>query len=195
MSRLSGFATTICAVAVGFLSPGSGTGLEAVRADDSAGVVRIVNHIKSSVSAPALISEPTEAKPIHATTRSRELTVTPVARHNNSHPNRLGPVQSVPATGYPQLNAPLYPSPQPWTPLHAGGTAITNQAFSPHEMQYPHRYRALYGPYYYQVRGKWFLTPLGVRSHDVWKLQGTEVDVKYRSHYRPFSFYFPPVLP
>lgn len=93
---------------------------------------------------------------------------------------------------YPQLNAPLYPSPQPNTPTYVGGTYITNQALAPHEMLYPHTYRAMYGPYYWKVHGKWFLTPFGVRSHDHWQLQGTEVTVKYRSHHPLFSGFIPP---
>ena len=89
---------------------------------------------------------------------------------------------------YPQIPAPLYPSPQPNTPTYSGGTMITNQAFSPHEMLYPHTYKAMYGPFYYKVKGGWMLTPLGVRSHDRWELQGTEVTVKYRSHNKIFNF-------
>lgn len=86
---------------------------------------------------------------------------------------------------YPQLNAPLYPSPQPNTPTYVGGTYITNQALAPHEMLYPHDYHAMYGPYYWRVKGSWIVTPLGVRSHEKWQLQGTQVRVKYRSQ-KPF---------
>ena len=93
---------------------------------------------------------------------------------------------------YPQLNAPLYPSPQPNTPTYVGGTYITNQALAPHEMLYPHDYHAMYGPYYWRVKGSWILTPFGVRSHEKWQLQGTEVRVKYRSQ-KPFlSGFCPP---
>jgi hypothetical protein len=91
----------------------------------------------------------------------------------------------------PRLNAPLYPSPlqstQPWT----GGTIVTNQALAPHEMLYPHQYRAMYPPFYYRVRGGWIWTPFGMRQHEQWKLQGTEVRVNYRSHYAPFSGFHP----
>ncbi|MCA9087348.1 MAG: hypothetical protein KDA90_01805 [Planctomycetaceae bacterium] len=82
---------------------------------------------------------------------------------------------------YPQLSAPLYPAPVQNTPAYAGRTLITNQAFAPHEMLYPHDYHAMYGPFYYKVHGGWIWTPLGMRQHENWKLQGTEVKVKYRS--------------
>lgn len=95
---------------------------------------------------------------------------------------------------YPQLNAPLYPSPQPNTPTYVGGTYITNQAFSPHEMLYPHDYHSMYGPYYWRVKGHWVLTPFGVRSHEKWQLQGTEVKVKYRSQIPLFAGFCPPGL-
>jgi len=195
MSRLSKFAATISTIAVlvTMQRPAIGEELLAPAVDEQAAVVRIVSHSKQSQQAPGLIPETTEAKPIHAISTSTSVPVHTVARQRNHHPNQLGPVQIAPvAMGYPQLNAPLYPSPQPRTPPYVGGTAITNQAFAPHEMLYPHQYKAMYGPYYYQVHGRWYLTPKGVRSHDTWKLQGTEVSVKYRSHYRPFSFFFPP---
>jgi hypothetical protein len=60
---------------------------------------------------------------------------------------------------------------------------ITNQAFAPHEMLYPHTYRATYPPFYHRVKGCWVLTPFGIRSHERWELQGTQVQVKYRSQY------------
>ena len=79
-----------------------------------------------------------------------------------------------------------------YTPAWNGGTVITNQAFAPHEMLYPHTYHAMYPPFYYKVKGSWFWTPFGVRQHENWKLQGTEVTVKYRSSYPLFSSYHPP---
>jgi hypothetical protein len=85
--------------------------------------------------------------------------------------------------GYVRLGAPLYPSPRPNIPIWTGSTMITNQAFAPHEMLYPHTYRAMYPPFYHRVKGGWILTPLGVRSHEKWELQGTMVQVKYRSTY------------
>lgn len=93
---------------------------------------------------------------------------------------------------YPQLSAPLYPSPVQYVPPYTGGTVITNQAFAPHEMLYPHTYHAMYPPFYHKVKGGWFWTPFGVRQHEDWELQGTEVTVKYRSHYPLFSGYHPP---
>lgn len=98
----------------------------------------------------------------------------------------------VPGGQYPQLNAPLYPSPVQYTPPWNGGTIITNQAFAPHEMLYPHTYHAMYPPFYYKVHGGWFWTPFGFRQHEHWKLQGTEVNVKYRSHYPLFGGWHPP---
>ena len=96
--------------------------------------------------------------------------------------------------GYPQTGAALYPAPLPGIPHQVGGTSITNPALQPHEMLYPHQYKALYGPYYYQVHGGWMVTPFGVWSQENWKLKGTEVDVKYKSHISPFSFFAPPVV-
>jgi len=85
--------------------------------------------------------------------------------------------------GYVRLNAPLYPSPRPNIPIWSGSTMITNQAFAPHEMLYPHTYRAMFPPFYHRVRGKYIWTPFGMRTHEQWKLQGTLVEVKYRSHW------------
>ena len=95
-------------------------------------------------------------------------------------PNPAGQAHRVPP-GYPYLNAPLYTSPVQNVPYQVGGTLITNQAFAPHEMLYPHTYHAIYPPYYYQVKGSWMISPWGVWSRDTWRLQGTEVKVKYRS--------------
>lgn len=93
---------------------------------------------------------------------------------------------------YPQLNAPLYPAPQQNIPSWNGGAIITNQALAPHEMLYPHEYHAMYPPFYYKVTGGWIWTPHGMRQHEKWKLQGTEVKVKYRSHYKFLSGFHPP---
>ncbi len=90
-----------------------------------------------------------------------------------------GPQQQ---SGYVRLGAPLYPSPRPNIPIWSGSTMITNQAFAPHEMLYPHTYKAIYPPFYHKVKGGWIVTPFGVRSHERWELQGTQVQVKYRSH-------------
>lgn len=93
---------------------------------------------------------------------------------------------------YPYLNAPMYPCPQPNVPIWTGGSVITNQAFAPHEMQYPHTYRALYPPYYHKVKGHWMWTPFGMRSHEHWELQGTLVEVKYRGHIPLLTGFHPP---
>jgi len=95
--------------------------------------------------------------------------------------------------GYPNMNAPLSPTPRPNIPYQTGGTIITNQAFAPHEMLWAHEYNAMYPPYYYKVKGRWFLTPRGVRSHERWKLEGTRVQVKYKSSIPWHSLFRPPV--
>ncbi len=96
--------------------------------------------------------------------------------------------------GYPQLDAPLYPSPVQNIPIQCGGTILTNPAFAPHEMLHAHEYRGLYPPYYYKVKGSWIVTPFGVESHDKWKLQGTEVKVKYKTSFGFLPQYFPRFL-
>lgn len=88
----------------------------------------------------------------------------------------------------------LYPAPRPGIPHQVGGTAIVHQALHPHEMLYAHRYKAMYGPFYHKVDGCWMLTPFGVWSKENWKLQGTTVDVKYKSHISPFALFHPPVI-
>lgn len=90
-----------------------------------------------------------------------------------------GPIQQ---PGYVRLGAPMYPSPVPNIPIWAGSTMITSPALAPHEMLYPHTYRAMYPPYYHRVKGGWLWTPFGIRSHEKWELQGTQVTVKYRSY-------------
>jgi len=90
--------------------------------------------------------------------------------------------------------AALYPAPRGGIPPQVGGTAIVNHAFHPHELMYPHQYKAMYGPYYYKVHGKWIVTPFGVWSHENWKLQGTQVEVKYKSHISKFAKFHPPVI-
>jgi len=98
------------------------------------------------------------------------------------------------ATSYPYLNAPMYPSPRPDVPHQVGATIITNQALYPQEMLYAHEYRAIYPPFYYRVKGHWFVTPWGVWSNDVWRLDGTKVRVKYRSNFSLFSQFVPTVI-
>jgi hypothetical protein len=94
--------------------------------------------------------------------------------------------------GYPSLNAPMYPCPLPYIPHQVGGTLITNQAFDPHEMLYPHTYRSLYPPYYYEVTGCWKTFPWGVGQSEHWRLRGTYVSVKYKSSWGLFSGWCPP---
>ena len=93
---------------------------------------------------------------------------------------------------YPQTGAALYPSPVPGIPQQIGGAVIMNQALHPHEMLYAHEYHAMYPPYYYKVNGGFMVSPFGVWSHEDWKLQGTQVDVKYKSHISPFALFHPP---
>ena len=71
---------------------------------------------------------------------------------------------------------------------------ITNQAFDPHEMLYPHTYRSIYPPYYYEVHGGWKLFPWGVVQSEQWRLRGTVVTVKYSSSIGLFSGYVPPAI-
>lgn len=110
-------------------------------------------------------------------------------------PKPVVPVAPVVEPGYVRLGASMYPTPRPNIPIWTGATMITNQALAPQEMLYPHTYRAIYPPYYHRVKGGWLLTPLGVRSHERWQLQGTMVEVKYRSSYPGLlsgSFWHPP---
>jgi hypothetical protein len=100
----------------------------------------------------------------------------------------LPPVQP----GYPYLNAPLYPYPQPNVPVQVGATMITNQALYPQEMLYPHDYEALYPPYYYRAKGWWVATPFGPRGDEKWELLGTRVKVKYRSAIPFWTGFHPP---
>jgi len=94
---------------------------------------------------------------------------------------------------YPQMGAPLYPTPSQDIPVQVGGTMYTNQAFAPHEMMHEHEYRGLYPPFYYRVRGNWLLTPFGMESHDRWELMGTEVKTKYSSRIPWKALFFPPM--
>ena len=96
--------------------------------------------------------------------------------------------------GYVYLNAPMYSSPRQDVPYQVGGAVITNQALAPHEMLYPHRYKAMYPPYYYQVRGHWKVTPFGVWQCEDWKLRGTVVKVNYKSRIGLSSGFVPPVV-
>ncbi|MBS0203944.1 MAG: hypothetical protein JSS49_13650 [Planctomycetes bacterium] len=99
------------------------------------------------------------------------------------NPEAYAVPQQVPGSqpGYVRLGAPMYPSPRPNIPIWSGATMITSPALAPHEMLYPHTYRSTNAPFYHRVKGGWILTPFGVRSHEKWELQGTQVTVKYRS--------------
>ncbi len=113
-----------------------------------------------------------------------------------SGPVYSGYAQMSPQQGgsYPQTGAALYPAPRPGIPHQVGGIAIENPAFHPHEMLYAHQYKAMYPPYYYKVNGGWMVSPFGVWSREDWKLQGTQVDVKYKSHISPLTLFKPPVI-
>jgi len=118
----------------------------------------------------------------------------PQHRIGSGQPGQRGPTAHRIAGGYPYLGAPLYSSPRQNVPYQTGGVAITNQAFAPHEMLYPHTYHAMYPPYYYRVHGSWMVTPWGVWSHDKWRLQGTEVRVKYSPRIPFFNAFRPPII-
>jgi hypothetical protein len=111
------------------------------------------------------------------------------AAHRGASTN--APVHA-PAPRYPQLDAAIYPVPQPGIPAYTGGTIISNPTLAPHELLYPHAYRVLYPPFYYKVKVDGFSLPLigGKTCHRV-ELQGTEVKVKYKSQISPFTLYFP----
>ena len=113
--------------------------------------------------------------------------------HNGGGPYHVPTVvNNVPMGGGSQAS--LYPSPRPGIPTQVSGTLIPHHALQPHEMLYAHKYKAMYGPYYYKVNGGWMVTPFGVWSKENWKLQGTTVDVKYKSSISPFARFHPPVI-
>jgi hypothetical protein len=119
--------------------------------------------------------------------------------HPHAHPHVHAPVPvpvpgyvPIQQPGYVRLSAPLNPVPQPNIPYQVGGSLITNEALYAHEMLYPHQYRALYGPYYYRVKNRWYLTPRGYLQQEHWELEGTEVKVKYHSAIAPFALFMPP---
>jgi len=138
---------------------------------------------RATYSHPQTLSGPTEtfAKPAVLMQNQILQTSGPQSFESANAGAIAGPPAQQP--GYVNLGAPLYPSPRPNVPIQTGSTMITNQAFAPHEFLYPHTYRAIYPPYYHRVKGGWILTPFGVRSHEHWELQGTQVQVKYRSQY------------
>lgn len=131
---------------------------------------------------PALLVQPAAAQDYVPTRLPGEPNALPIANTNVHN----GPPHTQP--GYPQLDAPMNPVPHPNIPVQMGAVMITNQALAPQEMLYPHHYRALYPPYYYKVKGDFFWTPFGMRSHEKWTLQGTMVDVKYKPKWGWLSF-------
>ena len=92
------------------------------------------------------------------------------------------------AACYPPIHAPLYPCPKPDVPYEVGRTMITNPALAPHEMLYPHCYRALYPPYYYPNKCGLACIPFFPKP----RLRGTEVTVKYKSCPGLFDKGYPP---
>lgn len=111
----------------------------------------------------------------------QETPVAPGPMAINPEAYAVQPAAPASQPGYVRLGAPLYPSPRPNIPVWSGATMITSPALAPHEMLYPHTYRAIYPPFYHRVKGGWIWTPFGIRSHERWELQGTQVEVKYRS--------------
>ena len=157
------------------------------------GTVRVVPQPpRSPAAAPARVTQQVPVQ--RATAPLRPVPVHPVSMAHASQMYYSGgaPSGAMSFGTYPQTGASLYPSPLPNVPYQVGGTAITNQAFYPHEMLYTHKYKDLYGPYYYRVNGTWDMTPFGMWSHEDWKVEGTEVEVEYRSHISPFAGFKPP---
>ena len=116
---------------------------------------------------------------------SRRVVSTPVKNDGGNTP------EASPSGAPLQPGTALYPSPVHRVPQQVGGTAVMSQFLNPHEMLYAHHYRAMYPPYSYKVNGKWMVTPFGVWSHEDWYLQGTQVDVKYKSSISPFALFTP----
>ena len=129
----------------------------------------------------------TAPQPVHLTSAG------PYRQISNSAPQAASGQMTAPGPG-PRTGAALYPAPVPGIPHQVGGTAIPSQFLHPHEMTYAHRYKAIYPPYYYKVNGGWMVTPFGVWSKENWHLQGTQVDVKYKSHISPFAMFKTPVI-
>ncbi len=149
-------------------------------------IQQVSNQPRIITSTPARFSNAQQARPISYS-------------HGHKHHKFYKAGQPMPSAagmnvlaGYPQLSAPLYPSPKPGIPDNVGRTIITNQALAPQEMLYAHEYNAMYGPYYYNVKGGWIWTPFGMRSHERWKLEGTKVNVKYKTGFGIFPSFVPP---
>lgn len=139
-------------------------------------------------SAPAPVHR-TSAAPYRGISNT---TNNPASNDNRRNDSRRQAGQTRPVPGPHNTGAALYPAPVPGIPQQVGGTLIPTQALHPHEMMYAHRYKAMYPPYYYKVNGGWMVTPWGTWSKENWKLQGTMVDVKYKSYISPFALFTPP---
>lgn len=142
---------------------------------------RPIARVNYSNVAPGQFAYPSHARPIQQATSHERVRTAP------AHP-AMTPAQQ---RHYPQLNAAMYPAPQYNIPHQVGGTVITNQWMAPHEMLYGHKYKAMYPPFYYKVKGGRILTPFGFESHETWKLMGTEVNVKYNTKFGLFTGYWP----
>jgi len=157
------------------------------RSQNNGYIQQVSNHPKVITSTPARFVNAQQARPISYSHGH-------VKHHKNY--NAAQPMPSAAGMnmlpGYPQLGAPLYPSPKPGIPNYVGRTIITNQALAPQEMLYAHEYNSMYGPYYYNVKGGWLWTPFGMRSHERWKLEGTRVNVKYKTDFGFFPRFTPP---
>ncbi|HET6422419.1 MAG TPA: hypothetical protein VFG20_01975 [Planctomycetaceae bacterium] len=129
--------------------------------------------------------------PAHSISASQPAMVAPMP----IGPQPAEAVAPVIQPGYVHLGAPLYPAPRTNIPPHVGMTIITSPALAPHEFLYPHTYRATFPPYYHRVKGGYIWTPFGMRSHEKWELQGTEVTVKYRSEFPVLKPFHPPFNP
>ena len=152
---------------------------------DSPGGPRVVSATSFAGQPPGRFVNPHQSRPIYLVVDSASAAPGMPAQ---AAPSRVAP------PAYPYLDAPMYSSPRQDVPVQVGGTAITSQFLAPQEMLYPHTYRALYAPYYYNVKGHWLWTPFGMESHDKWELQGTEVKVKYRSRFGLLSGFWPPLM-
>jgi hypothetical protein len=167
----------LCAASLTMLAGGWGSGAAGGQSDDPLELPSSQANPLLTAPSPPLLAEVTDDSQSEPAPQV-DPTMTPVPSVTLPPP---------PVVGYVQLKAPLYPAPQPNIPIWTGGTMITNQAFAPHEMLYPHTYRAVYPPFYHRVKGQYFWTPFGYRTNERWDLLGTEVKVKYRSHWPIFG--------
>lgn len=156
--------------------------------------IRFLKFAAIAVSAAALAANSAQAGgPIQLTALNNGVSSVPA--EPNYTQMRYDPVSAnsmaqVAGNGcYAPIDAPLYPCPRPDVPQEVGRVIITSPALSPHEMLYPHRYRALYPPYYYKNCHGLSCLPFIPKPC----LKGTEVTVKYKSSYGLFSGFYAPV--